>query len=127
MKHPQPARTPSDPFHAVRRLGLALPDVAASTKYDGSPLLTLGGAFMAGLATHTSAEPATLVVRVDVEQREALLEEAPDTYYLTDYYRPHPNGPARERLIIHDACRQSRFIRELYLTVFGKAEGTRLR
>ena len=45
---------------------------------------------MAGLATHPSAEPGTLVVRVDDEQREWLIEDAPETYYLTDYYRKYP-------------------------------------
>jgi hypothetical protein len=79
-----------DPFETVRTLGLALPGVEAATKYDGSPVLKLGGSFMAGMATHRSAEPGTLIVRADVEQREALLEDAPDTYYVTDHYRPHP-------------------------------------
>ena len=45
---------------------------------------------MAGLATHPSAEPGTLVVRFSVEDREALLEDAPETYYVTDYYEPYP-------------------------------------
>jgi hypothetical protein len=45
---------------------------------------------MAGLATHASAEPDTLVVRVGLEERSYLLDEAPETYYLTDAYRPHP-------------------------------------
>jgi hypothetical protein len=45
---------------------------------------------MAGLATHRSAEPATLVVRVDLEERGWLVADAPETYYVTDYYRPHP-------------------------------------
>jgi hypothetical protein len=81
---------PHRAFAPVRAVGLALPGVEAATKYDGSPLLRVEGAFMAGLAMHASAEPASLVVRVDIEQRELLLEEAPDVYYLTDYYRPHP-------------------------------------
>ena len=87
------ARTPHtapDVFALVRTLGLALPDVAAGTKYDGSPVLKRGGSFMAGLATHRSAEPGTLVVRADVESRESLLADAPETYYLTDHYRRHP-------------------------------------
>jgi hypothetical protein len=79
-----------DPFERVRSIGLALPNVQAATKYDGSPILTLGGAFMAGQATHPSAEPATLVVRFTLEDRDSLLEEAPDSYYLTDHYRRHP-------------------------------------
>ena len=45
---------------------------------------------MAGLATHQSAEPDTLVVRVDFDERELLLEDAPATYYVTDFYRKYP-------------------------------------
>ncbi len=78
------------PFAIVQAVGLTLPDVRAATKYDGSPVLQVGGAFMAGLATHHSAEPDTLVVRAELDEREALLDEAPETYYLTDYYAPHP-------------------------------------
>ena len=47
-------------FDIVRTVGLALPDVEATTKYDGSPVLKVDGMFMAGLATHPSAEPDTL-------------------------------------------------------------------
>lgn len=50
---------------------------------------------MAGLAMHPSAEPGTLVVRHDIEDRERLIEDAPETYYMTDYYRPHPIALAR--------------------------------
>src|SRR5690348_14625369 len=82
-------------FAWVTRLALTLPDVEAGTKYDGSPVLRVGGAFMAGLATHPSAEPDTIVVRIDADARSWLLEDAGDTYYLTDYYRPHPVVLAR--------------------------------
>ena len=95
----------SDTFETVRMVGLALPDVEATTKYDGSPVLRVGGAFMAGLATHRSAEPKTLVVRVGVEEREHLLEEAPSIYYLTDYYRNHPVVLVRLSQIDSDALR----------------------
>jgi hypothetical protein len=76
-------------FDIVRTVGLALQDVEATTKYDGSPVL-VGGMFMAGLATHPSAEPDTLVVRARLEDRERLVEDAPEIYYLTDYYRSYP-------------------------------------
>ena len=79
-----------DPFAAVRAVGLSLPDVEDGTRYNGSPVLRLGGCFKAGLATHQSAEPDTLVVRVDFDERELLLEDAPETYYVTDYYRKYP-------------------------------------
>ena len=95
----------SDAFRTVRALGLALPDVEAATKYDGSPVLKAGGSFMAGLATHRSAEPGTLVVRAGLEERESLLEDAPETYYLTDYYRPHPVVLARLSRLDRDALR----------------------
>lgn len=80
----------TDPFDIVRTLGLALPNVEAATKYDGSPMLKIDGAFMAGLAMHPSAEPDTLVIRATLEDRERLLEDAPESYYLTDYYRRYP-------------------------------------
>jgi hypothetical protein len=97
--------TQADPFAPVRTVGLALPDVEASTRYDGSPVLKMGGAFMAGLATHRSAEPETLVVRVDFEQREWLLTDAPETYYLTDYYRNYPVVLVRLSQMNRDALR----------------------
>jgi hypothetical protein len=81
---------PADAFDAVRTVGLALPDVQTAMKYDGSPVLKAGGIFMAGLATHCSAEPETLVVRMGFEERAWLLEDAPETYYVTDYYRSYP-------------------------------------
>jgi hypothetical protein len=45
---------------------------------------------MAGLTSHPSAEPRTLVVRVDPDERRWLLEDAPHIYYVTDYHRRHP-------------------------------------
>ena len=95
----------ADAFEVVKAMGLTLPDVEAATKYDGSPVLKRGGAFMAGIATHPSAEPQTLVVRADVEERELLLAEAPDTYYLTDYYRRYPLVLVRLSRIDPDALR----------------------
>jgi hypothetical protein len=86
----RPTKQTADPFATVRKVGLTLPGVEAATKYDGAPVLKVGGSFMAGLATHHSAEPGTLVVRVGFEEREWLLEDAPEIYYLTDYYRRHP-------------------------------------
>jgi hypothetical protein len=95
-----------DPFDAVRQVGLTLPGVVATTRYDGSPRLTVAGIFMAGLASHSSAEPGTLVVRYDIEERAWLLEDAPEIYYLTDYYRSYPLILARlhrlDKQALHD-------------------------
>jgi hypothetical protein len=93
------------PFAPVRAVGLALPGVECATKYDGSPLLRIDGAFMAGLAMHATAEPGSLVVRVDIDDRQLLLDEAPDVYYLTDYYRPHPVVLVRLARVDREALR----------------------
>jgi len=55
MKQRPTKRTEADTFEIVRVVGLTLPNVEAATKYDGSPVLKVGGRFMAGLATHPSA------------------------------------------------------------------------
>ncbi len=76
-------------FETVREIGLALPDVEDSTMY-GKLALKVRGKLLACLAIHKSAEPESLVVRIDLEQRAGLLEEAPETYYITDHYRNYP-------------------------------------
>ena len=92
-------------FDIVREVGLALPGVAAARKYDGSPVLKLHGMFMAGLSLHPSAEPDTLVVRCELDQRALLIEEAPETYYISDHYRRHPVVFVRLSRIGRDALR----------------------
>jgi hypothetical protein len=98
-------RMKRDAFEIVRLVGLALPDVEAATRYDGSSVLKMRGCFMAGLASHPSAEPETLVVRSEFTDREWLLEDAPETYYITDYYRKYPLVLVRLSRIDRDALR----------------------
>jgi hypothetical protein len=82
-----------------------MPGVTAVTRYDGSPALKAAGAFMAGIATHPSAEPDSLVVRSTFEDRDWLLEDASDTYYVTDAYRRYPVVLARLSALTDDALR----------------------
>ena len=89
----------------MKAVGLSFPGVEAGIKYDGSPILKAGGCFMAGLASHPSAEPGSLVVRMDLEERDWLLADAPDTYYVTEYYRPYPIVLVRLARVNHDALR----------------------
>jgi hypothetical protein len=93
------------PFEIVRTIALALPDVDCGTNWAGIPVLKVRGCFMAGLASHHSAEAGTLVVRCAVDQREWLLEDAPDTYYVTDYYRRYPLVLVRLSHVNRDALR----------------------
>jgi len=92
-------------FDVVRSVGLTLPGVEAAVKYDGSPVLKVDGMFMAGLAMDPSAEPGTLVVRADPDERQCLLDDAPDIYYLTDYHRRYPVVLVRLSRIDRDALR----------------------
>jgi hypothetical protein len=99
-------RRRSNPFDVVIEIGLQLPHVEAVTRYDGSPVLKVAGVFIAGLATHPSAEPDTLVVRADVEERESFIQDAPDTYYLTEFYRSYPLVLVRLDRVTRDALRE---------------------
>jgi Uncharacterized protein conserved in bacteria len=57
------------------------------------------------VASHPSAEPASVVVRMDVDQRHWLLEDAPETYYVTDYYEKYPLVLVRAARVGDDALR----------------------
>lgn len=92
-------------FDDVTQVALTLPDVEASTKYDGSPVLKAGGVFLAGIATDESADADSLVVRIEIEDRHFLLEDAPDTYYVTDYYERYPVVLVRMEQLPQDALR----------------------
>jgi hypothetical protein len=72
-------------FDAVRALGARLPGVETTTTW-GAPALKVRGKMFVCMASHKSAEPNTLVVRMDFAQRDALVEEEPATYYLKDHY-----------------------------------------
>jgi hypothetical protein len=72
-------------FETVRKMGLTLPGVEASTAY-GSPALKLHGKIMACPAINKSAEPGSLMIRLENDDRDELLAAAPDVYYLTDHY-----------------------------------------
>jgi|SRR5271165_2818854 len=72
-------------FDTVRDIGLALPGVEESTAY-GQPALKIHGKLLACLPANRSAEPGSLVVRVDFDDRAELLAADPNVYYLTDHY-----------------------------------------
>jgi hypothetical protein len=72
-------------FDTVRKIGLALPGVEESTAY-GFPALKVGGKLLACVPANRSAEPGSIVVRVDFDERAELLAAAPDVYYVTDHY-----------------------------------------
>jgi hypothetical protein len=72
-------------FATVRKIGLALPDVEEGTAY-GAPALKLNGQLLACMAANKAAEPNSLVVRIDFDQRDELIAAEPEVYYLKDHY-----------------------------------------
>ncbi len=72
-------------FDRVERLGVKLPGVEVST-YFGMPALKLDGQMLACMASHKSAEPDTLVVRIDFFERDLRVANEPDIYYLKPHY-----------------------------------------
>jgi len=96
-------RTKTD-FDTVRRLASGLSGVEESTMY-GSPALKVGGKLLACIPTHKSAEPGSVVVRIDFDRRAELLATAPDVYYLKDHYLNYPAVLVRLSRIHPDALR----------------------
>jgi hypothetical protein len=91
-------------FDTVRKMASGLPGVEESTSY-GAPSLKIGGKIMACPAINKSAEPNSLGVFIDMDQRDALIAEAPDTYYITDHYVKGPVVLVRLSRVSHDALR----------------------
>lgn len=91
-------------FDTVRRIGLELPDVEVGTTY-GSPALKVAGKMFVCMASHKSAEPNTLAVRMDFAARDALIAEDPETYYLKDHYVGYPCVLVRLSRVHRDALR----------------------
>jgi hypothetical protein len=91
-------------FDTVRRIGLALPGVEESTG-RGQLALKADGKLLACVATHRSAEPDSIVVKVDFDDRAELLAADPDVYYVTEHYVEYPSVLVRLSCINHDALR----------------------
>jgi hypothetical protein len=98
-------------FDTVLELGASLPDVKASTSARGIAL-KLKGQLVACTAIHPSAEPNSLMVRIEVRARDALLAKQPETYYMTRHYRSHATvlvrlakiGPQELRTLLAEAA-----------------------
>jgi len=89
-------------FKTVETIGRTLPEVEVTTTY-GQPALKVRGKMFACIASHKSAEPNTLVVRMDFAARDALVAEDPDTYYLKDHYVSYPCVLIRLSRVSRDA------------------------
>ena len=91
-------------FKAVESVGRTLADVEVTTAW-GQPALKVRGRMFACIASHKSAEPNTLVVMMDFADRDALIADDPDTYYLKDHYVGYPCVLVRLSRVRADALR----------------------
>jgi len=91
-------------FATVRDIALTLPGVEESTAY-GMPALKVHGKLLACVPANRSAEPASLVVRVDFDDRAELLHADPAVYYVTDHYAGYSAVLVRLSRVNPDALR----------------------
>jgi hypothetical protein len=96
--------TKSITFDTVRKIALALPGVEDTVTY-GVPALKVHGKLLACVPAHRSAEPGSLVLRVDFDDRAALLAEAPEVYYITDHYAGYTSVLVRLSRVAPDELR----------------------
>ncbi len=79
------AKKASVTLECVWHAGLALPGVEKSATF-GAPALKVGGQVMACVPTNKAAEPESILIRIDRNDRAALLAEAPEIYYAPEHY-----------------------------------------
>ena len=91
-------------FNEVRQIAMVLPDIEEGTIH-GAPSLKVHGRLLTCLAIHRSAEPNTLAVRIDIDQRAELIAAEPAVYYVTDHYVSYPTILVRLSLIHRDSLR----------------------
>jgi hypothetical protein len=106
-------------FKTVESIARTLPGVEVTTAY-GQPALKAGGKMFVCIASHKSAEPGTLMVRMDFADRDALVEDDPGTYYLEDHYLPYPCVLVRLSRVGADALRDLVTGAHRFVTAKGK-------
>jgi hypothetical protein len=91
-------------FAAVEAIGRPLPGTEVTTAW-GQPALKVRGKMFACMASHKSAEPNSLAVMMPIADRDALIEDDPDTYYVKPHYVSYPCVLVRLNRIHPDALR----------------------
>jgi hypothetical protein len=100
-------------FEQVRKIALSLPNVEESTSYGTAAFKTNGK-----LLARLKEDGDSLVVGTTFEEREEMLADDPETYYITDHYLKYPWILVRLSRVSPDALRDlvSRALRLTQLT-----------
>ena len=88
----------------VRRLANRLDGIEEATAY-GAFCLKVNKKMIACVAINKDAEPNSLMIRMPIDQRDALIAEAPDVYYLKPHYESYPCVLVRLSKVHRDALR----------------------
>jgi hypothetical protein len=91
-------------FGDVRKIGLRIEGVEEATAY-GAFCLKVKEKMIACVAINKDAEPNSLMIRMPIEQRDALIAEEPEVYYLKPHYEPYPCVLVRLSKVHRDALR----------------------
>jgi hypothetical protein len=83
----------------IRAIALQLPGVTERPSYGGRPSWRAGSRMFAWVRE----DPEALVVWVEsVEDKEVLIESAPDRFFTTDHYDGHPIVLVSLAMVEHD-------------------------
>lgn len=91
-------------FEDVAAIGCTL-EGAERTMAWGQPALKVRGKMFVCMTAHRSAEPNSLAVMMDFPDRDALIADDPDTYYLKEHYLNYPCVLVRLSHVRRDALR----------------------
>jgi hypothetical protein len=108
----------------VRKLALSLPGVEECLTW-GRHTFKAYGKMMACEPSHRSAEPGSLVVRMDFEDRAALLAEAPAVYYITDHYAGYTGVLVRLARVTPEMLRDLLGMAHRFVTRDSKSSSSR--
>jgi hypothetical protein len=72
-------------YDNVRDAALKLPSVSEGTSY-GTPCIRIGKTLIARL----KEDGSTLVLKIDLMERDILIESEPEVFFTTDHYRGYP-------------------------------------
>ena len=91
-------------FADVRRIAGGLDGVEEATAY-GAFCLKVNKKMIACVAINKQAEPNSLMIRMPIDQRDALIAEEPEIYYVKPHYEPYPCVLVRLGKVHRDALK----------------------
>ena len=73
-------------------------------------------------AIHSSAEPGSLMIRIDTHLRDELIAAEPEIYYLTPHYAPYPAVVVRLARVSRGGLGKALALAALFVGSSGRAK-----